>query len=405
MVRSVFVTLIIASSTVAVADPPESYDDSYDYDADSDAGSYDDYNYDEPHDVDSVRDFYDELAPYGTWGDVQGYGYGFTPSAAHFQPYSDGYWQYTSRGFMWVSNEPFGWACYHYGRWVWVDRWVWLPATVWGPSWVDWRETDDYVAWAPMGPSGWVAPDWGWRGVRWQNVLAVNLNVYYVVRINVIVQRARPIARWQPWRGRRLVLGPSPARFRARGIRLTARPVRDWQRGRVVVRDHRRDRDRDPRWQRDRMEVRRDQVQQQERERLQRQQERTQREQVRDQRQQMQQQREQERMQRQQQQQQMQQERAQRQQMQQERMQRQQQQQQMQQERIQRQQQQQQMQQERAQRQQMQQQREQERAQRQQMQQQREQERAQRQQMQQERAQRQASRQQRDEERQRRAPH
>jgi hypothetical protein len=57
---------------------------------------------------------------------------------------------------MWVSDEPFGWATYHYGRWGfhWTVGWYWVPDTVWAPAWVTWRTSGDYVVWAPMPPRG-----------------------------------------------------------------------------------------------------------------------------------------------------------------------------------------------------------------------------------------------------------
>ena len=45
----------------------------------------------------------------------------------------------------WASEEPFGWATYHYGRWGYSDRmgWFWVPGNRWAPAWVAWRQHDD----------------------------------------------------------------------------------------------------------------------------------------------------------------------------------------------------------------------------------------------------------------------
>lgn len=34
-------------------------------------------------------------------------------------------------GWTWFSDEPFGWATYHYGRWAWDSQagWLWVPGT------------------------------------------------------------------------------------------------------------------------------------------------------------------------------------------------------------------------------------------------------------------------------------
>jgi Family of unknown function (DUF6600) len=106
----------------------------------------------------SLNVFYDNLSPYGGWIDVADYGYCFQPGVAvsnpDWRPYADGYWAYTDAGWTWVSYEDFGWATYHYGRWVDLDTygWVWVPGYEWGPAWVSWRTGGDYVGWAPLPP-------------------------------------------------------------------------------------------------------------------------------------------------------------------------------------------------------------------------------------------------------------
>lgn len=102
--------------------------------------------------------FYDSLSSHGRWLDVTGYGYVFRPSFAErssWRPYLDGRWVWTDQGWAWDSNEPFGWACYHYGRWVRLSRhgWVWIPGREWAPAWVSWRYGSDHVGWAPLPPS------------------------------------------------------------------------------------------------------------------------------------------------------------------------------------------------------------------------------------------------------------
>jgi hypothetical protein len=102
--------------------------------------------------------FYDRLASDGQWFNDDDYGYVWQPNVAvsnpSWRPYADGRWVWTDRGWFWQSNENFGWATYHYGRWNNVDGvgWVWVPGQQWAPSWVSWRHTDDddYVGWAPL---------------------------------------------------------------------------------------------------------------------------------------------------------------------------------------------------------------------------------------------------------------
>jgi hypothetical protein len=102
--------------------------------------------------------FYEKLDPYGEWRETSEYGYVFQPreaeSSRDWRPYTEGHWVYSDAGWTWVSDETFGWATYHYGRWVKLRRvgWVWVPGQEWAPAWVSWRSSKDYVGWAPLPP-------------------------------------------------------------------------------------------------------------------------------------------------------------------------------------------------------------------------------------------------------------
>ena len=106
----------------------------------------------------SIDFFYDNLSDGGSWIEVGDYGYCWQPSVAasntNWRPYTDGYWAYTDQGWTWISYEDFGWATYHYGRWIRLRGrgWVWVPGREWGPAWVSWRTGGDYVGWAPLPP-------------------------------------------------------------------------------------------------------------------------------------------------------------------------------------------------------------------------------------------------------------
>lgn len=103
--------------------------------------------------------FYRQLDNDGDWIETDRYGYVWRPTVALHQagwrPYADGYWASTEDGWMWVSNERFGWATYHYGRWAQLSGlgWVWVPGDEWAPAWVSWRHGDVYVGWAPLPPA------------------------------------------------------------------------------------------------------------------------------------------------------------------------------------------------------------------------------------------------------------
>ena len=106
----------------------------------------------------SYQAFYDQLSPFGSWMELPTYGYVWQPAAtvrdSRWRPYTVGHWAFTDQGWMWISDEPFGWVAYHYGRWMRTASlgWVWVPGSQWAPAWVAWRFGNDYVGWAPLPP-------------------------------------------------------------------------------------------------------------------------------------------------------------------------------------------------------------------------------------------------------------
>ena len=122
-----------------------------------------------------VNYFYDDLSPYGTWVQLNGYGWCWQPRVVvinrAWRPYCDsGYWVYSDAGWYWQSTYSWGWAPFHYGRWYLHPRcgWVWTPDRVWGPAWVIWRSQGDNCGWAPLPPrSEFVAGvGWSFNGVH-----------------------------------------------------------------------------------------------------------------------------------------------------------------------------------------------------------------------------------------------
>ena len=108
--------------------------------------------------IHAESDFYEPLAPHGEWVVIGSYGRCWRPARveAGWRPYCNGRWCLTDGGWYWVSDEPWGWATYHYGRWDMNAElgWFWVPQTVWAPAWVSWHEGGGYIGWAPLSPSG-----------------------------------------------------------------------------------------------------------------------------------------------------------------------------------------------------------------------------------------------------------
>jgi len=158
-----------------------------------------------------------DLDRYGAWRVVPSYGAVWVPTAVHsgWVPYSTGSWTLDPfYGWTWVDTAPWGWAPYHYGRWVSVEGfWAWTPGPVvvrpvYAPALVAFfggprvgvgiSIGGPVVGWVPLGWGEPVVPWWGregfihepsWRG--WggprvvNNTVINNTTVVNVQNINV----------------------------------------------------------------------------------------------------------------------------------------------------------------------------------------------------------------------------
>ena len=139
----------------------------------------------------SYNDFYENLAPFGQWINDPQYGYVWSPNAGDdFRPYyTNGHWVMTDYGNTWVSGYPWGWACFHYGRWTYNSYygWLWVPGSNWGPAWVSWRYGQGYYGWAPLAPGftfqsnydNYTCPDDWWVFIPPQYIYSGNYYSYW----------------------------------------------------------------------------------------------------------------------------------------------------------------------------------------------------------------------------------
>jgi hypothetical protein len=90
---------------------------------------------------------WEDLDRHGRWEETGEYGAIWTPRAVpdRWAPYSHGHWAWVSPwGWTWVDDAPWGYAPFHYGRWVWYrERWGWAPGRyvqrpVYAPALVAW---------------------------------------------------------------------------------------------------------------------------------------------------------------------------------------------------------------------------------------------------------------------------
>jgi hypothetical protein len=113
----------------------------------------------------------EDLDRSGRWDQHPEYGAIWWPdeTGANWAPYRDGHWIWMRPwGWTWIDDAPWGFAPFHYGRWVhWRGRWGWcpgerVPRPVYAPALVAWvsgapgRASGGIVAalvgWVPLAP-------------------------------------------------------------------------------------------------------------------------------------------------------------------------------------------------------------------------------------------------------------
>jgi len=106
---------------------------------------------------------YQDLAYYGNFMTVAGYGLAWQPygasSWAGWDPYMSGVWAFTpGLGYAWSSAYPWGWLPYHYGAWAYAGGvgWFWTPGNSMNGSGVatNWQPTSPVL----KSPTGYVQP-------------------------------------------------------------------------------------------------------------------------------------------------------------------------------------------------------------------------------------------------------
>jgi uncharacterized protein DUF6600 len=143
---------------------------------------------------------YDELDRYGEWQVLPDSRAVWFPSSvpADWAPYRFGHWvSIAPWGWTWVDDEPWGFAPFHYGRWVNLDgRWGWVPGPVqpdpvYAPALVAFIDPNPgdpyggpYVGWFPLGPDDGYVP-WYVAGPA------------YVERVNVTVAEPGGAEAWR----------------------------------------------------------------------------------------------------------------------------------------------------------------------------------------------------------------
>jgi hypothetical protein len=189
---------------------------------------------------------YEDLDENGQWNSDPEYGTVWYPRdvAVDWAPYRYGHWVWISPwGWTWVDDAPWGFAPFHYGRWVVArGRWCWVPSPprptyvtreyvrpVYAPALVAWvgGGVAVGVAWFPLGPRDVYAPSYHVseryvERVNVSNTTIVNrtqiTNVYNNVYVNKTTVNVTNIT-YQNQRANNAVTATSQASF------TTAQPV------------------------------------------------------------------------------------------------------------------------------------------------------------------------------------
>jgi hypothetical protein len=129
---------------------------------------------------------FDDLDDYGDWRDDSNYGHVWFPNRVDvgWAPYHAGHWDWISPwGWTWVDDFSWGYAPFHYGRWVSLGgRWGWVA----GPVAVQAVYAPALVVFIGGGPGGF-GGNVGWfaLGPREVYVPSYHVSEAYVNRVNI----------------------------------------------------------------------------------------------------------------------------------------------------------------------------------------------------------------------------
>ena len=138
---------------------------------------------------------YEDLDNNGTWRSDPTYGNVWMPTSIQsgWVPYHNGHWVWIAPwGWTWVDDAPWGYAPFHYGRWVSLrGNWGWVPGPinyqpVYAPALVAFIGGANFGVSVSVGGGGYGGGDVGWfpLGPREVYVPGYNTTRGYVDRVN-----------------------------------------------------------------------------------------------------------------------------------------------------------------------------------------------------------------------------
>src|SRR6266403_1881976 len=144
----------------------------------------------------------------GRWESTPDYGYVWAPTVvvAGWAPYRFGHWVWiVPWGWTWVDDAPWGYAPFHYGRWVeWNSAWCWVPGPrrlvpVYAPAMVAWVggpaggvsvAFGANVGWFPLAPREVYVPGYRVSPTYVRNVNITNTTIVNNTNITNVYQNS-----------------------------------------------------------------------------------------------------------------------------------------------------------------------------------------------------------------------
>lgn len=198
----------------------------------------------------------EDLDRYGAWQEHDEYGALWVPRVVSpgWAPYSTGRWAWVAPwGWTWIDEAPWGFAPFHYGRWVYVgSRWCWAPGhyvrrPIYAPALVAWIGgprlsigvgTGPAIGWLPLAPREVYVP-----GYRVSPGYVRNINITHVVNITnltTIVNNPRQAVIDRDYRNRKfphaVTVVPAATLSTRAPVAAAARPWRDAPAAREISR-------------------------------------------------------------------------------------------------------------------------------------------------------------------------
>jgi len=185
---------------------------------------------------------YQDLDANGDWRPESEYGSVWYPRtvAADWAPYRFGRWAWVAPwGWTWIDQAPWGFAPFHYGRWVNIhNRWGWVPGNhlarpVYAPALVGWIGNPGWsinfsfgsapaVGWFPLAPREVYVPAY-----RHSQTYIRQINITHVRDVKMIDRAARPGARENfSHRDRQQAVTVVPANLMREGRPISSRELR-----------------------------------------------------------------------------------------------------------------------------------------------------------------------------------